>query len=231
MHEPVLVSGSSGGIGAAIVERLEQDGHAVIGLDLAAPPGPAPTAGMVLGDVTEAETLSEAAAAARGAGGLWGLVHCAGVYPLCDLEDYDVAAWDRVHDVNVRAAFRLATTLRDQLVDGGRITMVASAAAFAGSRDVGYSASKAGLVGLVRGLSLELARRDVLVNAVAPGVVDTPMSAGMPPERRARHLANTPLGRAGRPAEVAAAVAFLMDARNSFMTGAVLDVTGGLHLR
>jgi NAD(P)-dependent dehydrogenase (short-subunit alcohol dehydrogenase family) len=133
--------------------------------------------------------------------------------------------------VNVGAAFRLVRVLSDLIVPGGRIAMIASGAAHIGSRDIGYAVSKAGLLGLVRSLALALAEREILVNAVTPGVIQSPMSAQMSNERRHQHISSTLLRRVGRPPEVAAAVAFLLDPRNSYMTGASIDVNGGLYFR
>jgi 3-oxoacyl-[acyl-carrier protein] reductase len=227
----VLVTGSSGSIGQAIVERLQFDGLGVIGLDCEPPPENVPDVGFVHGDVAEHGTVVAATAAARDVGGLWAVVHCAGRYPLLAPEDYSAEAWQEVNDVNVGAAFRLVRALSGLIVPGGRVAMIASGAAHIGSHDVGYAVSKAGLLGLVRALALALADREILVNAVTPGIIQSSMSARMTDERRHQHVSSTLLGRVGRPPEVAAAVAFLLDPRNSYMTGASIDVNGGLYFR
>jgi 3-oxoacyl-[acyl-carrier protein] reductase len=146
-------------------------------------------------------------------------------------EDYSVELWDRVHAVNVRAAFQLAQALAPHMLPGGRMVFVASGAGHVGSRDVAYSASKAGLLGLVRSLAVALGPREILVNAVSPGVVETPMSQAMPAERREEHIRRTAVGRIGSPAEVAEAVGFLLDPANRYVTGASIDVNGGLYGR
>lgn len=138
--------------------------------------------------------------------------------------------WDEVLTVNLRGAFQLVQALTGSVEQGGRITLISSEAAHPGSRDPAYSASKAGIVGLVLSLAKALAGRGILVNAVCPGPIDTPMSARMSAEHKQEYIKRILLGRFGRPDEIAAAVAFLMDEANSFMTGTALHVDGGLHL-
>ncbi len=228
----ILVVGSSGAIGAAIVRSLHDEEWRVAGVDLAPPPsGAEPNAGLVRGDVTSEDTLRAAAAEARNAGGLWALVYCAGEYPLVEFDEYSIELWDRVHDVNVRSAYRLVRALEDDIQDGGRIVLVGSGAGHIGSLDVGYSSSKAALLGLARSLAMVFASRQILVNTVSPGVIESPMSGRMPDSRRTQHIGRTPLRRPGTPAEVAVAVAFLLDPRNTYMTGTSVDVNGGLYRR
>ncbi len=227
----VVVTGSSGGIGTAIVADLREQGARVVGVDQRPPTGAAPDT-FLAGDVTSEETLNLLATAVSDcSGGLWGVVHAAGQYPITRLDEYTPELWRVVQAVNVEALFRIVGRLRCQIGPGGRVVAIASGAAHVGSRDPGYSASKAAVNGLVRSLAMELAEQDILVNAVTPGVIDTPMSARMDPDRRARHLGQSLLGRAGTPLEVAVAVRFLLDPENTYMTGASLDVNGGLYLR
>ena len=227
----VVVTGSSGALGSAIAQRLQGAGYSVHGMDLAPPPSSCAMRHHQV-DLSDDASLAAAVAAVRAAAPrLGGLVHCAGVYPLVPWADYTLALWDRVHAVNVRGAFAVVTGLADCLDGGASVVLVASGAAHLGSRDVGYAASKAGLVGLMKALAMNLASRGIRVNAVCPGLIDSPMSARMAPERRRHHEQQALLGRAGTADEVAGAVAYLLSAESGYVTGATLDINGGLYLR
>lgn len=142
--------------------------------------------------------------------------------------------WGRVIEVNLTGAFlccRAASRimLRQR---AGRIINVSSVAGVVGNAgQANYSASKAGLLGLTRALARELASRSITVNAVAPGFVDTDMTAVLPPEIRERALAAVPLGRWGEPDDVAAAIVFLASPGGAYITGQVLVIDGGLTLQ
>ncbi len=227
----VVVTGSSGAIGTAVVRRLLDGGHRVHGMDLAPPPS---GCGVLHyeADLSDDASLAAAVASVRAeAPRLGGLVYCAGVYPIVPWADYTLALWDRVHAVNVRGAFALVAGLAGCLDAGTSVVLVASGAAHLGSRDVGYAASKAGLVGLMKALAMNLAPQGIRVNAVCPGLIDSPMSARMAPERRRQHEQQALLCRAGTADEVAGAVAYLLSAESGYVTGATLDINGGLYLR
>jgi len=227
----VLVAGSSGGVGSAIVASLAGRWR-VVGLDSQAPPDPSLLLAFYQADFLDTPQLrSVIHRIETEIESLWGMVYCAGVYPIVGFRDYDLDLWDRVHGVNVRAAFVLIQGLETHIVDGGRVVAISSGAAHLGSRDVGYAASKAGLQGLVKSLASNLAPRRIQVNAVAPGPVTTSMSDRMDPARQQAHRRQTAFGRFARPSEVAVAVDFLLDRDNSFITGATLDVNGGLYYR
>ncbi len=141
--------------------------------------------------------------------------------------------WRGVMRVNLDGAFFLAReTVRAMVAQerGGSIVCISSTSAQSGEGSPHYCASKAGLIGLVRQLSRELAPRGIRVNAVAPGPTDTPVMAGIPPEWIASMEAAVPLGRMARPEEVAAAVAWLASEEASYVTGSVLVANGGSYL-
>ena len=142
-------------------------------------------------------------------------------------------AWDVVLDTNLGGAFRVARRAAKSMLRlrRGRIVLVSSVVGLTGSAgQSNYGASKAGLIGLARSLARELAPRGITVNVVAPGFVDTDMTAELPADRRAQILAQVPLGRLGAAAEVAAAVRWLASPEAGYVTGAVLPVDGGLGM-
>lgn len=226
-----LVIGCSGGIGAAIARRLRQKGHSLIGLDRKGPSADLVPIFYEV-DLNQTDHLLRVCSEVRKAvPSLWSIVYCAGTYPIVDYEHYTLELWDEVHNINVRAAFLICMNLGSLLEEGGRIVTIISGAAHLGSRDIAYSSSKAALLGLTKSLALNLAPRRIYVNAICPGPVETPMSQRMPGARVQEYVNRIPLRRFGRPDEVAIAVEFLLSPENTYMTGATLDVNGGLYLR
>ncbi|MGP4049106.1 SDR family oxidoreductase [Streptomyces sp. 2A115] len=245
MPRPVtIVTGGSRGIGAATCLRLAADGHDLaVGYtrDEAAAERTAAAvreAGArcvtVRGDTSEeadVERLFDTAAEQLGP--VTGLVNNAAVTgPLGRLADTDTAVLRRVVEVNLLGTLLCSRrAARDMAPRGtGVIVNVSSGAATIGSPGeyVHYAATKAAVDALTVGLSKELGRDGIRVNAVAPGLVDTDMHAAMgDPGRPARMAPTIPLGRAGEPAEIAAAIAWLLSSESSYTTGAVLRVAGG----
>ena len=226
-----LVTGAASGIGRAIAAALDAAGAAVIGLDLASPPdAPCP---IVVANVAETAASRRAVAeAAHRLGGLDIVCNAAGVMREGSLEELDIAEVDRLFAVNVRGTILVAQAALEHLADGGRIINIASELAYLGRAGASaYCATKGAILSLTRSWARELAPR-ILVNAVAPGPVDTPLLgfAGMSPEQRALETAN-PLGRIGQPAEIAPAVVFLAGAGASFITGQCIGVDGGAAMR
>jgi len=141
------------------------------------------------------------------------------------------AEWQRSLDLNLTAAFRLAQACLPEMLAQrwGRIINVSSQAAYTGSaRHAHYAAAKAGLLGFTFSLAKEAGPHNVTANVVVPGRIETDMLAGQLPSRAGEWLKQTPLGRLGRPEEVAAAIAFLASEAASYITGAALQVGGGL---
>ena len=233
-----LVTGSTRGIGRAIAELLARCNAkvAVVGRDRAraeevATQLPGTTKGFScdIADVASVTKLVEDVE--KELGGVDILVNNAGLTRdnlLMRLKDDD---WDAVLDANLRGAFVAirAATRGMMKRRWGRVINIASVVGIVGNKgQANYAASKAGLIGLTKSVAKELASRNVLINAVAPGFIDTDMTAAMTPEARETLSEQIPLERLGKPNDVAATVAFLASDLASYITGQVLVVDGGL---
>jgi NAD(P)-dependent dehydrogenase (short-subunit alcohol dehydrogenase family) len=235
-----IVTGAAGGIGTAIVARLLDEGAKVAAIDRAFPAVGETPALRVKADLREPTTARSAVAEAlRLLGGAADIViQAAGVYALAPALRVDEEAWDVNQEINLRASFFVAQAAvagRDELGTTREMAIVniASTAALrsgTGDAALSYGASKAGLLGLTRGMAAEWARKGVRVNVVAPGVIDTSMLRIMddPEAGKAWLAARVPLGRLGRPEEVAAVACFLASDEASYVTGATFVVDGGM---
>ncbi|MGW2627346.1 SDR family NAD(P)-dependent oxidoreductase [Micromonospora taraxaci] len=227
-----VVTGAAGGIGRAVTAALTGSGHRVLGVDVDRAVDPAAYASLVA-DVAVPEQVEQLFARINERyGPPTVLVNNAGVYHARDFLDYDPKTYAQVLDVNLGAAFFCTQAFVRALIAAGRpgtVVNVASISGQSGSPDAAYGASKGACIALTRSLGRALAEHRIRVNAVAPGLVDTPMAARIPVERRDDYRARIPAGRFGSPAEVAAAVAWLAGPQSSYVTASVLDVNGGLH--
>ncbi len=228
----VVVTGGNRGIGRAIVERFLAAGHRVASFDMGGEP-PAGALGVTC-NVTDAEQVENAFLAAEEAHGpVEVLVANAGITKDTLILRMTDEEWDAVIGVNLTGAFRCAKRATKSMIRKrfGRIIFLGSVVGLYGSAgQVNYSASKAALVGMARSLTREVGSRGVTVNVVAPGFIETDMTAVLSDEVVAGYKKAIPAARMGRPDEVAAAIEFLASENAGFISGAVLPVDGGLGM-
>jgi NAD(P)-dependent dehydrogenase (short-subunit alcohol dehydrogenase family) len=239
-----LVTGAAGGIGQAVVRRLAADGAQVAAADL---PGTRaelaalaePTGGIaVTADLTDRDQVRAMVAEVDSALGPVELLVCNAAYmTMAPLLEHDEADWWRVLDTNLSGTFHLVQAVLPGMraLGRGRVVVIASEWGVTGwPNATAYAASKAGLIALTKTLGRELAPAGILVNAIAPGVTDTPQlrvdadDAGIDLDAmHARYAAGIPLGRIGRPEEIASAVALLADPEVGAFVGQTIQINGG----
>jgi 3-oxoacyl-[acyl-carrier protein] reductase len=237
-NKVALVTGSTRGIGRAIAATLGECGArvAVVGRDKAKAEGVArELGGGARGfacDVSDTAAVAQLVSDVEAAfGSLDILVNNAGITRdniVMRIRDDD---WNAVIDANLRGAFAAIRAASRGMMKRrwGRIVNIASVVGLTGNKgQANYAASKAGLIGLTKSVAKELASRNILVNAVAPGFIDTEMTAAMTPEARNALIGTIPLERLGSPADVASAVAFLASDQAAYITGQVIVVDGGM---
>jgi 3-oxoacyl-[acyl-carrier protein] reductase len=241
-NQVALVTGASRGIGAAIALELAQQGFKVIGTAttddgatkisaaLSKYPG---SAGALLNvnDAAAGQELVDGIVKQHGA--LHVLVNNAGITRdmlAMRLKDED---WDAVLDTNLKAVFRMSRAVMRSMMKQryGRIISITSVVGASGNPgQANYAAAKAGVAGMTRALARELGSRGITVNCIAPGFIETDMTAALPEEQQKALLGQIPLGRLGHPADIAHAVAFLASPRAGYLTGQEIHVNGGMYM-
>ncbi len=237
-----LVTGASRGIGAAIAQTLAQAGMRVVGTatteagaqeiskSLAAYPD-CRGACVNVNDLAAVEQLIESMV--KDMGGLHVLVNNAGITRdtlAMRMKDED---WDAVTDTNLRAVFRVSRVAIKPMMKQrfGRIISITSVVGASGNPgQANYAAAKAGVAGMTRALARELGSRNITVNCVAPGFIETDMTAQLPEAQQQALLAQIPLGHLGKPSDIAHAVAYLAGPHAAYITGQEIHVNGGMYM-
>jgi 3-oxoacyl-[acyl-carrier protein] reductase len=237
-----LVTGASRGIGAAIALELAQQRFKVVGTAttetgaaaisdaLAAFPGCA-GASLDVNDAAAAQALVDRVTTEHG--GLQVLVNNAGITRdmlALRLKDED---WDAVLDTNLNSVFRMCRAVMRAMMKQryGRIINITSVVGASGNQgQANYAAAKAGVAGMTRALARELGSRGITVNCIAPGFIETDMTAGLPEAQQQALLQQIPLGHLGKPADIAYAVGFLASPRAGYLTGQEIHVNGGMYM-
>ena len=238
-----LVTGATRGIGRAIALQLGRDGATVIGtatteagaaqISEALAQAGVQGAGMALNVRDSAACDAVLDALQKQRGDVLILVNNAGITRDNLALRMKDAEWDEVMETNLKAVFRLSRAVMRGMMKArwGRIINITSVVGASGNAgQANYAAAKAGVVGMTKSLSRELGSRNITVNCVAPGFIDTDMTRALPEAQRTALLGQIPLGRLGAPEDIAAAVAYLASPAAGYVTGCVLHVNGGMYM-
>ena len=235
-NAPIVITGAAGGIGQATIRALastERSLHLIDPNKAALDEAMALASGLGLTASAHVSSMESpdacAAALPSGTESIAALVHLAGIFVPHQFDEAGRKVFDQTMQANAINAYDLVAAADPLLVQDSRLIFVSSLAFNRGSPDhIGYSMAKGALVGLTRALSRALGPRGVLVNALAPGIITTPMPAKIIEERGDALMQSIPLGRFGEPAEVAGVIEFLLGPASSYITGQLINIDGGI---
>lgn len=239
----ILITGASDGFGKALAEVLSEEGAYVTIHDLPskrekleALSKSLPNADFICADLSDAQKAKELLCKTDDRHPLYGLVNSAAIWPTAYVKEMTTQSFDLTLSINLVAPFITCREFVNRLMargEKGKIVNMVSQAAFHGSTSghAHYAASKAGLVGFSISLAREAAPYGINVNCVAPGMMRTPMNQKALEEREDEYLKRIPLGRIADAREIAYSVAFLMGDKSDYITGATMDLTGGMLMR
>ena len=226
-----LVTGGGSGIGAAVAHRLRTDGYNVATIDL----NPSDTEYSYIADVTDREQIDAALTEIRGAlGPVTILVNAAGKEVFRRFANISFDEWRKIIDINLHGVFHTTQAVLPDMVEAGwgRIVNISSSSTHSGAPFMSaYVAAKSGVNGLTKSLALEYGPAGITVNAVPPGFIDTPMLRNSAAQGNLgsidEAIKRTPVGRMGKPEDIAAACAFFISEEAGYITGQILGVNGG----
>ncbi len=231
----ILITGCTRGIGRATAELLSRSGYRIYGVYHASNADviadlkkTVPDCVLIQADLSDRKQVSSVIAQLKNVP-LYGIVNNAGVYIPENFKSYDMAIWDKVLQLHVTTPLMLSAELQTNIEDGGSIVNIASiyGTVFGGFSGVIYATSKAALANLTKTLCNIFSYKKVRVNAVAPGMVETDLSATNGQTVLQNIAKNTPLGRIGKPSEIAEIIAFLLSEKASYINGATIIADGG----
>ena len=231
-----VITGAASGLGLATMQRFCREGAVVAALDV----NPNAVVERIADDRLDATAVacdvSDESSVARAVaevcerfGRIDIVAHFAGITRDAMHHKMTLDTWEAVIRVNLTGSFIVAKAVSAMMVPrrSGSIILISSRSAYGNIGQANYSASKGGVISLARTLALELGRFNIRVNAIAPGFIETPMTSTVPDHLRERSIGTTPLGRIGRPEEIAAVACFLASDDSSFITGQVINADGG----
>ena len=238
-----LITGASRGIGQAIAIELGRQGATVVGTATSQAGADAigaylaaagvKGAGVVVNVTDAAQVAAAVESVQQQFGTITILVNNAGITRDNLLMRMKDAEWDDIMETNLKSVFRLSQAVLRAMMKAryGRIISIASVVGVMGNAgQTNYAAAKAGIIGFSKSLAREVGSRNITVNTVAPGFIDTDMTRALPEEQRQALLAHIPLGRLGQVEDIAAAVAFLASPQAGYVTGSTLHVNGGMYM-
>lgn len=239
-NKNIVITGAAGAIGSELANRLLDEGANLIlheldesSLDsiVAKAHGHKRTVLTVGGDIRSSDVQGAIVAAAQQLGGVDGLAPAAGVYVAHPFTEMTAEQWRTTLSINLDAVAALTSQLLPHLNENASLVYFASIAGERGSRNhAHYAATKGAIVSFMRTVAIELGERGIRANAVAPGIIASPMTNALVAESGGELERSTPLGRLGLPGEVADTVTYLLSRRSSFISGAQIDVNGGLYM-